>query len=425
LASPLDRANLLLVLRGTWLFAQPLDSECLQHGLAQLLVLYPHLAGRMVKGERIDCNNAGVSWRTEQRLDLTLRDVMTGRISADTFADKINIRRVKHGRQSPMTVRVTQLCDGAVLSVCCSHGVLDGRGFYTMVSNWGRICAARPIERPILDQSLLPSFAMRSKAEMVRHAQEAGWQKLSWWSLLSMLPKLLFGGLLRRTGPFYFSPEAIQRLHQTVQSELGSSVAFTDNDVLSGYLANICALLHNLPKGTPCTQVTVLDMRQRITSLPRSFVGNAAWVVRGAQFAAGTPCSEIARRTREAVEPFLQRPSEPLLDLLRLGLESMHHRVFWLPYDLPSMHNRRPTLTYINNFARLPIYDVDFGDDRHPIIPIQVIPHNLPDPVLIWPASPERGGVEVYFTGVAAKAVHRQDPQGHWWHSIRHDMQSE
>jgi len=47
------------------------------------------------------------------------------------------------------------------------------------------------------------------------------------------------------------------------------------------------------------------------------------------------------------------------------------------------------------------------------------MPFDLPDPVLIWPAPPGRDGVEVYFTGVAARAVARQPLDGEWWRRMR------
>jgi len=46
------------------------------------------------------------------------------------------------------------------------------------------------------------------------------------------------------------------------------------------------------------------------------------------------------------------------------------------------------------------------------------IPHNLPDPVLIWPAPPTRGGFDVFFTGMAARAVKRLAPNHPWWTAL-------
>ncbi len=34
--------------------------------------------------------------------------------------------------------------------------------------------------------------------------------------------------------------------------------------------------------------------------------------------------------------------------------------------------------------------------------PVRVIPHDLPDPLLIWPAPPDRGGVEGYLNAATS-----------------------
>ena len=66
---------------------------------------------------------------------------------------------------------------------------------------------------------------------------------------------------------------------------------------------------------------------------------------------------------------------------------------------------------------KLPIYDVDFGGRG----PVRAIPHNLLDPVLIWPAPPNVGGVEVYLTGMAAHAAARLADDDPWWGDVRLD----
>ena len=52
--------------------------------------------------------------------------------------------------------------------------------------------------------------------------------------------------------------------------------------------------------------------------------------------------------------------------------------------------------------------------------PVLNIPHNLPDPILIWPAHPDRGGLDVFLTGVIARAINRLDDHHAWWHEMLH-----
>jgi hypothetical protein len=123
--------------------------------------------------------------------------------------------------------------------------------------------------------------------------------------------------------------------------------------------------------------------------------------VRAATFDAGARLGEVAAALHGGLEAVLAVPSPELARQVGLGLELMRHQALLLPYDLAAMHGRRPTVTYVNSFARMPVYDVDFGDDA--------------DPVLIWPAPPEIGGVEVYLTGRQARALRRRRDGDAWW----------
>jgi len=89
----------------------------------------------------------------------------------------------------------------------------------------------------------------------------------------------------------------------------------------------------------------------------------------------------------------------------------MKNKLSYDPFKLPDMHAKKPTVAYINNFSKLPIYDLDFGSGK----PQFVIPHNLYDQVVIWPAYPEKGGVEVYFSGIPARIIKKQGTDKHFF----------
>lgn len=79
------------------------------------------------------------------------------------------------------------------------------------------------------------------------------------------------------------------------------------------------------------------------------------------------------------------------------------------------MYGDKPTIMCINNFSKFPIYSVDFGNG----IPIRAIPHNLGDSMLIWPAPPEQGGLEIYFASVVAHAVNKLSAKDPWLEEMR------
>lgn len=405
--TPLDRVNFWLIIRGTWLFRGPLDPERLRAGLADLLVHYPTLAGRVVDGVRVDLGGQGVPVTVAERPDLSVDDVCARPELAGDLSNRMDKGAVKRGREAPLTARVTRLADGSALGVRCSHAFLDGNGFYTFVRNWSRACAGLPFSPPDLDPGRIPVPEPLSRAEAARRARAAGWQGPSLLGLLRAAPNLLPGRLLEREGPLRFSAAALAELRSTLALDAGCP-DLTTHEALAAVLASVTPTWHGLPPGAPCTQAFVTDSRERVAGIPASYAANAAWVTAGAAFSAGDAPARIAARTHAVLGPRLARPSEVLGAEMRLGLEVMRHGLLLVPYDVTRMHVSRPTLTYVNSFVRLPIYDVDFGTPEHPLRPHRAIPHDLPDPFLIWPAPTREEGVEVWLTGVAARAWRRQ-----------------
>jgi hypothetical protein len=415
-----DLANRLLILRGTWIFDKPLDPDLLKSGLARLLNHYPHLAGRMVKGKEIVLNNAGVPFTIASNTSLGIADVESRSLDNSfigSFSGELSKSRISRGREAPIKVKLTELGDGCVLGVRCTHACLDGDGFYSMVSNWSRLCRGAPITPPILDQSLIPKTTSRSQSEVLREASLLGWKKLSLLDVARTLPAYISGRLNIRAPALHFSEATLGKLKADIGEAIGCEELST-NVALSAHLTRMSARLHGLSAETPCSQVTIVNWRRRVPSIPAAFVGNAAFPIVAEGFTAGSSLNELAELIHQKLAPFLEPDSKVLEREIALQLDLIRHRKLMSPFDFFTMHSRRPTTAYINNFSKLPIYDVDFGDEATPVKPVRVIPHDLPDPFLIWPAPPEVGGVEVYLTGVAARSAMSLDASDSWWDEI-------
>lgn len=138
----LDRACLKMVIRGTWFFDTPLDTEQIKDALAKTLSYYPHLAGRMNTKAGITLTNDGVPFSIAGEPDLSLEDALKRDdiVNINHFSTAIKTARLQKGLDAPFTVKITELKDGSVLGVQCSHALMDGDSFYTMVYNWGQIC---------------------------------------------------------------------------------------------------------------------------------------------------------------------------------------------------------------------------------------------------------------------------------------------
>lgn len=413
----LDRNALPHALRGTWIFKARLDAARLKASLSQVLAQLPHLAGRMGRDGAIALSNQGAPFTVAERPDLTVSWACDHPDQADLFSAPFRRSQVRRGG-ALLDVTLTELRDGTVLGLRCSHSCLDGRSFYALVSHWSRVCRGEPSPAPLLDQSLVPRPPGRPKAEVVRDAEAAGWVRLSPAALAWFAPSYLLGRMHQRAPAVRFSDATLRHLRQAAAPGAGASDLPSTNAALSAHLTRRCTELHCVPDGTPCSQVTIVDGRQRLPSVPLAFVGNAAYPAVTARFAAGAPLTDLAAQIQERLTPYVAVPSPELLRQILLAQEVMDHRILMAPFDVPAMHRRHPTIVHINNLSKLPVYDVDFGDAAGPAPPMRVIPHNLPDPVLIWPAPPRTGGVEVYFTGVTARAALQHPATDPFWQEL-------
>ncbi len=402
----LDRACLPLVIRAVWVFDAQLDVGTMKAGLQRLLGHYPHLSGRMRDKTGVHLTNDGVPVTVTDDLSVRAAGVPEVSDPERRFSIEIKPSRITRGTDPPLSVKITRLQDGTVLGIQCSHSCMDGDTFYTMVYNWGRICRQADFTPPALDQALFPTPDCVDKDRVQRMADEYGWKRISRLAFLRLLPLLMTGVLSERTRPFHFSVGALEGIRQ----RLSADVPCSTNVALSALLTHMLIRLFGHSEVTECVQVTVVNARGRLAGLPSAFVGNASVVVPTRSFSAGASIAEIARVIQQTLEPIQETPSEGLRKLVSLNVNAMEHRVAVIPFDFTAVNSRRPTVFYTNNFSGMHIYDVDFGSGR----PASVIPHNLTDQVLIWPAGPVGGGVDVYFTGVPARTIHRLKEGSAW-----------
>jgi hypothetical protein len=248
----------------------------------------------------------------------------------------------------------------------------------------------------------------------MKYAIDSGWKKISVLSfVIKVLPRFVSGILRERTNAFYFSADALNDLEQKVSSSTGCRCS--TNVALSAFLSKMCMKLYGHTQETKCTQVSVVDSRLHLAGIPATFTGNASTIIPTAPFPGNASVDDIAQIIHNTITPMLEIPSEELKKAILLALTVFPHRVPVFPFDMTKMYSKRPTVFQINNFSKLPIYDVDFGSGK----PVSVIPHNLSDPILIWPAHPSKGGVEVYFSGILARTIGKLREGDSWLQEMK------
>lgn len=399
LFTPLDKSCFNMVIKGTWLFSSQLDPEILCNSLPELLTYYPHIAGRIINGEYIEMNNAGISFSFCEETGAGISEVLRETKAIDRYSIPIDLKKAKKGEEPLFTVRLTRLKDGSVLSVHCAHVCMDGSSFYTMMQNWSKLVRKEAIEHPVLDQSLFPKTDKSvAKEHIIEEVIKKGWKSVNFSVVIDHIISGIKGVNRHRTGAITLSNRDITLLKEKIENSTGKTLG--THAVLCAWLAKMCLQLTKAGKDETCSILSVVDARGRSGNIPRNFVGNAVSNIPSCEFSAGAGISVIAEAVAESLK-ILQEP-EQFEEYMMLNLYAMEYTLPYVPFDVKAMNSKHPTVIYINNFSRFPMYDIDFGTGK----PFRILPHDLPDAVKIFP-SPNGDGVEVYLSGYLAKYYNR------------------
>ena len=406
--SLLDKQTMRMNIRGTWIYRDAPSPDALRESLASLLSYYPHLTGRMVDTSYIEYTNAGVPFTTTQNHSISLKDIEEDQEIVDKLAPTLNAKQVQKGQQAPLQVQLTEIKDAHVLSVIVNHGMMDGNSFYSMMLRWSRLHRGLEIIPPVLDTSLLPQASDVDKDVLTEQAKELGWRPFSLWKLLWHLPSLIISMRAKRFGPIYWSPENLHMLKQKAIEQSGCQTINT-HEALSSYLSLLFSQ-RGKKKSNTYTQSVVIDGRGRLEDVPENYVGNISYVIPGATFNREDSFGTVAQKMHDAVKPYLSYPSKKLTFAMKASLQAVQEKLPLMPFDIVGANITPPREFYINNFSKFPVYDVCFGSAQSELVPIRVVPHNLPDLIQFWPTPPAQGGIEVYLNGPLANIMRKHKP---------------
>lgn len=395
-----------MIIRGTWLFNYRLDAELLKISLEKLLSYYPHLAGRMQNLNEIELNNKGVDFLVETNDNLYIKDVVKLKNRCKCLNSHLNINEIKKGEAAPMSIKLTYLKDGSVLSVHCAHACMDGVSFYTMIHNWGKISRNEAIVMPLLNQTLHPAIGSLSKNEIEKSLLEKKWQRVDGSVLLQIIVSKLRKMDKQTSEALIISQSILLKTKELLKEKTG--IEYSNHVVLSAIITKMCFQLSALNNDARCSQLSVVNTRSRIHAIPDTFVGNAVSNIATPFFRADTNVMKIAEIIHATLKSYLEK-SQVLQEYVLNNLYSATYKLPLVPFDIKGMNASKPTCIYINNMSRFPIYDVDFGGGK----PFYVIPHDLPDAVKIFPNA-SGDCVNVYFSGYLAVYFNKIKNKKEW-----------
>ena len=397
--SLLDMACGDMIIKAIWIYNKKLDAGLMSEKLSVLLEKYPFLAGRLKSADGISCNNEGCPFDVVERPDLIIKGALKSLHIYDDFSQELDIKDFKTGKSAPITFRVTNLRDGAVLGVQMAHICMDGQSLYNFLYEWALLCHVKNIEIQQKTQSEFPKLEFKSKSQVSSILEKKNWTKLGFKNLIKMAFYGMSPNSKASCTPLLINGDKIRQLKAIAGRKTGIRIG--TNAILSAVVLKTNMILNGFNGRKEYSVVTVADIRGRYKNLCADFIGNAVSNIVTNSLKESYDIFELAKLIQMNVTEYLENHDGKLDENVDLNMNAIKWRLPYVGFDISGMNSKTPTTLYVNDQRNMPVYDLDFGTGR----PVIAIPNDLPDMVKIWPVNDGKGSVMLFFRGYLAKNI--------------------
>ena len=393
-----------------YVFNDTLDANALSRAVGVLCAQFPLLTGRIDYFNKtiVRCQNPLFLSHQVNYPGSAIDHAQIGTIQTNRFdfVDEPSRRHILKGDGPLITIKLTEFSQGgSILGLAINHVITDATGFHKLTHHLAAIYRTELVgsdhpDWPFFTRLKAFEFGTnRNRNEWVRDLKIYGWSKpakmqgvlgapMRWMIVFGMSTIAKQNRLV-----ISFTRDQIAQLKDTVHAESGEDWIST-NVAISAHFASIMArLLASDRRHKPFRIGQLLDLRDRYFEDDRSeqsnFIGNAILIhTEKAKFP-----GDIKRYDRGAFARFFKKT------LSEIDTQSLQHRMdliadsLRLGYNYPGLEMSDPLLA-VNNQSKMPVYDVEFGNQR----PIRVIPQDVGDNIMFFPA-PD-GGMEIYIRDI-------------------------
>ncbi|MCQ2306704.1 MAG: hypothetical protein MJ000_03950 [Bacteroidales bacterium] len=397
--SLLDMACGDMIIKAIWIYNKKLDTELMSEKLSVLLEKYPFLAGRLKSADGISCSNEGCPFDVVERPDLIIKVALKSLHIYDDFSQELIVKDFKTGKSAPITFRVTNLRDGAVLGVQVAHICVDGHTLYRMLHEWALLCQGKDVDIQQKTQLEFPEIEFMSKSQTAAILERKNWTKLGFKDIF----KMMFYGMSQNSKasctPLLINGDKIRQLKAFAFRKTG--VRIGTNALLSAIVLKTNMILNEFNGEKDYSLVTVTDLRGRYRNIAVDFIGNASNNIVTNSLKEGYDIFEIAKLIQVNVNDHIENKDGMMDERIDLSLNALKYKLPYVGFDLPGMNAKTPTTLYVNDQRKMPVYDLNFGSGK----PVIAIPNDLPDMVKIWPVNDGKESVLLFFRGYIAKNI--------------------
>lgn len=352
-----------MVISTSWVYRIHLDEQDFRKAIQKLLSIYPILGGR-VNNRNVIFPSGDIQFEYSVRKG-SIKDV-TGRTELHKMYEaEFSMKKMLKGGFPLVSVKVTDLEDGSVLSIKASHLPMDGRCFYHIANTLMALYSGKtPAADIVFDDSVIPQINLPDSLDT---------------SMFYPIPKTALLSVIWK------------KFHKTRKQRIlitNDEIMRIKNKAGVSRTAVLSAMVYEIMGRKAISIVQTADHRGHIKTIPLSYGGNAASTLSPISLSADLPTEEAARIIDDGIKRYLKDDEKYLPEYLYL----LMNKLPYLPFPLGDAWKRNPACIICNSFISFGIYDEMAADGN---VPACVFPPDLPDPVRFFPAPPEEAGIYI------------------------------
>ena len=281
------------------------------------------------------------------------------------YEAKFDLKKTLKGRFPIVSIKVTDLPDGSVLSIKASHLLMDGRCFYHIANTLMMLYSGEtPAADISFDDSVIPQLNLPASLDT------SAFYPIPKSALLSVIYKKFHKTRKQR---ILITSDEIMR----IKNKAGVSRT-----------AVLSAMVYEIMGRKAISIVQTADHRGHVKAIPLSYGGNAASTLSPISLIANLPTEEAARIIDDGIKHYLKDDEKYFPEYIYL----LKNKLPYLPFPLGDAWKRNPDCIICNSFISFGIYDEMAAGGT---VPAYAFPPDLPDPIRFFPAPPKEDGIYI------------------------------
>ena len=361
--SILDETCCSMVISTSWVYRIHLDEQRLRDSIQKLLSIYPILGGR-VDNDNVIFPSGDIRFEYLHRKGSD-ENLIGKNTLPKKYEAKFDLKKMLKGRFPLVSIKVTDLENGSVLSIKTSHLLMDGRCFYRIAN---ALMALYSGETPAAD--ILFNDAVIPRINLPDSLDTSMFYPIPKSALLSVIWK---------------------KFHKTRKQRIlitnDEIIRIKNKDGVSR-TAVLSAMVYEIMGRKAISIVQTANHRGHIKAISPNYGGNAASTLSPINLIEDLPIEEAARIIDDEIQRHLKNDEKYFPEYLYL----LNNKLPYLPFPLGDAWKRNPECIICNSFISFGIYDEMAADES---VPVYAFPPELPDPVRFFPAPTEKDGIYI------------------------------